>query len=763
VVKRPAGALWLALRVTIARRGDVAATSMLAMGAATLTFLALATVAAREVGRAQQHRSYSVTPKLGNGTATIATADSSQTDAALRTVDPRLTPMRRWHEHDIVRSFYSAGRSASTIPGVGRPPRADEYYASPALRGLMRRDATVAALFSGKRLIGTIADEGLVQPHELRAVVGVARTSSFLLPVAGFGSKPFRGFDDNSTLNASVASIVLLAVWLPGLAVLVIVTGLGSGRRRRRSRALRLLGASVWMTRAINALETIVVALPASLLGCLLYWTFIHRVTTIPWTSFGYFTSDAQLGTAAYLVVALVVTVIAGGSNAFAFGMETAEAGAVHARPPSRIVALGLVLIAVGLGYLFALPALAHIFSRAALGLWIACGFVSVGLAVAGPRLVMKIADVSARRVRAGGTLVGLRLNSWATTTSSRLGSMLCVIIVMLLGGLSFMSILNGGSSSNWMQTLAAHPKVPVIVNDFGGALTREDVLAVAPGTGAAQVQDAAGPGHGLELVYADCRDLAYLSGAPPASCTGRPQWIRTTGSDASLPARGRVTVAKGHAIELPSRADVTLGEGLPQRFDRALLLPPRLAPPRPNGDGSDFYLLVDNTRLDTTLARLSAQTPSLQFDLGALSRENPDDKQFPTQLRWLTTGSILGLLIGSLALLVAALGDTRERATGMRGLRIIGAPQTQLLQAHYWSTSGPIVILGWIATLCGWLVCRGIRAFDDRADIGTHPIGLTALAVLITGLAIATVTWPDALRATHRRAPRRAGTVGSP
>jgi hypothetical protein len=396
------------------------------------------------------------------------------------------------------------------------------------------------------------------------------------------------------------------------------------------------------------------------------------------------------------------------------------------------------------------------VFPQATLGLWIACGFVAVGLAVAGPRLVMQVSGLLAQRVRGGGTLVGLRLSCWAPTTSSRLASALGIVIIVLLGGLSFMSLLNGGTAWNWKRALAAHPKDPVIANDFGGALSRDEALALAPGTGAAQLQNAADR-HGRPVVYARCRDLAYLTGAWPRACTGRPQWMLSPGSDASTPRRGRLVLAGGTVVDLPSRSGATRLAGLPQEFDGALLLSPTLAARRPDGHGSSFYLLVDGARLDTTLARLSAHAPSLQFDLGPLSRESPDDRQFPTQLRWLTTGTVLGLALGALALLAMALGEARERASRLRGLYTIGAPRSELFRAHCWSTGAPLVILGWSATTCGWLATRGIAAFDDRARVGAGPTGLTALAVVIAAAVIAILTWPGALKATRRELQRSA------
>jgi FtsX-like permease family len=738
---------WLVLRLTWSRRnGTPAAKLVQAVGIVFLTVLALATAAVPRVMAAQHDRARAVAPLVDYDTSKSAAA------GRLLTLDPLATPTRRWHGHEIVRRYYAANDSHAVIPGIARVPGADEFYTSPDLRALMKRDATIAALFTDFTLIGTIQPTGLVQPHQLAAVIGISPDEQLLVPVTAFGSDEALGFpSDNTVLNASVASLVVLAVWLAGAAFIVVISRLSSRQRYRRARSLRLLGLSALTTRAVHATETAIVALPAAVVGCLLYNQVIHRVTAVPSTSLGYFTSDAQLSLRAYVAVAATLTLVVSVSTATSLRMRRKDnVSTTLTGPPGFLSAAGLTLFIVGTAYLVALPMLAStIGSRAALGLWIACGCVAVGSAAAGPRIVSIVSNAMARRMRAAGTLFGLRMNCWSTTTAIRMGGALGVVIIMLLCGLSFTSILTGGTSTSWKAVLAAHHQIPLTVTDLGGHLTRGSVASIHPSGRMAQTATVTLDRDRVTIVYADCADLEHLTGTAPRSCTGQAQWLTIAGDNGVQPPsrRGVIRTADGSSVTLPSSANTTVVHGFVTDLNGALLLPAAAAPTRPTREGETFFLLVDNDRLALTMAGISARSPTAQFDEGGLTRNDPDNHQFPDQLQLLSLGAVMSLLIGVLALTAATLGDASERGAKMRGLRIIGAPPNQLVRAHAWATGLPIVTLGWLATLAGWQTCLALRGFDDRAVVPTSGVAWCAVGVAAAAILVVAATMPDAVR----------------
>jgi hypothetical protein len=639
-------------------------------------------------------------------------------------------------------------------------PGADQFYASPELQRLIGKDSTVAALFSPYTMLGTIEYSGLTQPHELRAIIGLSSDEQLLVPVRGFGTDQLQGpGEDNTRLNTVVAILVMFAIWIPGIVFIAIITRLASRSRQHRARSMRLLGITRTVTRLIHAVETMLVTLPAAILGYLLYTLLIHAMTRLPGTSFGYFTSDVGIPAWQSAVIILLFTALAGASTAFSLRLDRQDASAVATRSPRRLAGIGLVVLLIGLVYMIAIPIIVVVGGRdivrgtagavVAYGMWTGCGAVAIGFAFTGPHNVARTFTWAAVRARAGGTLVGLRLHSTGSATTLKLGSMLGVIIIVMLGTLSFVSIFNGGSSKSWDDALATHKQVPVIVNDLGGSLTWRGVTELYPSGGAVQVQQLGRSGN-LSVVFGSCSDLERLSGSKPAQCTDKPQWIQLSGGGEAphIPTGGSVKVPGARKLVLPKPSDVTRVKRLPEEFNGALLLPPRLAADRAARNSSYFFLLVRNVHLNETLAKLSALSPTAAFDLGELDRHNPDLREFPAQLQWLPIGSGISLLVGGLALSAATLAETRDRSQRMYGLHLLGTPRSHLIRAHFWSAGAPLLLLGWAATLIGWTICRCLHAFDDRAVVGVATIGLTALGVAAVGLAVTILTLPDVLGA---------------
>lgn len=758
------GALWLAARLTFRRGGGNAALmSVLALGMVLLTMLTLATLAAPHASSMQRQRAQAISPRVDS-------AESAKvTSKTLATFDPRLPPVRpRWNGHSILRTYYARGSSSLVAPGVARMPGVGQFYASPQLQRLMRSDPTVAALFRGYDLVGTIADVGLTHPHEFRAIIGVSSDEALLLPVKGFGVDRSQAPEaDNARLNTVVAVLVMFALWIPGIAFIVIVTRLAARQRQRRARSIRLLGVSRLVTRLIQASETMLVTFPMALLGCVAYTTLVRATTKLPGTAFGYLTADVEQGLGRCAVVVIALTITAGASTASSLRLDRQDVSAVPTRPPGRLASFGLVVLIAGIGYLIAIPIVVGVVGNEALlgaagptvayGMWTACGAVASGLALAGPRIVAEVFTRAAQRVGAGGTLVGFRLHSSGSATTLKLGSILGVIIIVMLGTLSFMSVLNGGSAATWNKALVAHRHVPVVVNDFGGSLSLQGVTDIYPDGGAIQARELGG--RVPAVVYGDCADLHRLTGTAPQRCTGQPQWITFPGheSSARLPTGGSVKVPGVGAVALPPRTATTVVRNFPEKFDGALLMPAQSATTRATRNGSYFFLVVEKARLTETLAGISSKSPTIEFDLGQFDRRNPDLRPFPTQLQWLTIGLCASLAIGALALAAATIAEARDRSQRMRGLRLLGTPWSHLIRAHFWSAGAPLLLLGWSATSIGWIVCQCLHAFDDRAVVSLEAIAGTATAVLVVGILVTAVTLPDVLKPSYQLGTREA------
>lgn len=744
---------YAALGVRFVLRGTDRATSSLLMmvGVAGVTVLALSTLGAPHVAADRAERTEAIAPQVN--------VDRSADDPRrLRMILP--FDGRRWNGHAVGRHYYARGSSSLAAPGVSRMPAPGEYVASPALVDLIERDGTVAALFGGMRRTGVIGSDGLVQPHELRAVVGISghpRTPG-LVEVDRFGGTPPWVVEDRANLNQLVAFFVLALIWLPVGAFILVISRLSSRQRSRRARSLRLVGASRRSVLLLHGLEAAVICAPGALVGAVVYDRLVTRMTSVPGTEIGFFGQPARAGwLVSALIAGLVVSAFAvPAAAAIQRSIDTNET-AVPSTPSSHSRrSWGLRALIAGVGLLVAAPLLLDLAGGVGFSsLWVGCALVAVGVGATGSSLVGQMMRWAGGKAPLASALVGLRMGA-VESSSIRLASLFSVIVILLLGGLAFMNVLNGGSADRWDERLAEQPRVPVIVTDLIGGLSLQEVRDIAPDASPVETRSIRHDKQDIPIVYGSCADLEQLTGVAARDCSNRPQWIRPEGSSLPKPT-GQIQLPGGASVKLPEEATAEVqmsSRAMPPGFGGALLVPPSLAPTAPTYEGSSYLLLVTNTDLKSVMAKLSAGSPQLQFDLARLDYHNPDTLRFPTQVRWLTVGTIVSLLLGVAAISAAGIGEAGERTARMRGLRILGARRSFIFSAHLWSTITPIVALGWIALVAGWLVCAAMENVDDRAAMEASTFGWTALGVLAAALVVGMLTYP----AVTRRSARSAG-----
>jgi hypothetical protein len=159
-------------------------------------------------------------------------------------------------------------------PGVPRQLAPGDLVVSPALGNLLASEDGAALRGRwGDRLVGTIGDEGLTGPDELRFYLGtdqLAAESDYVDRIQSFGGADgsSEGLDPVLLLLALVAMVVLL---LPVAIFISTAVRFGSEDRDRRLAALRLVGANAGMTRRIAAGETLAGAAGGLAVGTLLF------------------------------------------------------------------------------------------------------------------------------------------------------------------------------------------------------------------------------------------------------------------------------------------------------------------------------------------------------------------------------------------------------------------------------------------------------------------------------------------------------------
>lgn len=688
------------------------------LGIALLMLVALATSGVFSAVQSQSDRLAAITPAVG--------ASADEAEGRLVTIDPQLKPQRRWNGHDVQRSYYRGATEGIMVPGVPRVPGEGEYFASPALAQLIEDDPVVAAQFAGKTQVGLVARTSLVHPGELRAVVGMDDNTLLASEVIGFGDP---SVSEASQLNTLVALLVLTVVWLPSLGLLVMVTRLSARSHQRTARALHLLGLSRSQVRFVEAGVTAPTALAGVLTGVVVFWG-LTRLEHIPGTPFGFFAADAR--PAPWMIVLVAVGVVALACLVSAGSVSFSGSRTARTVPVPRLSArVGAVALVAGSVTLIVTPILRDLLGTSAhFLLWVACAGVAAGLGLCGPMLVSRAADAMAERSWTASRSVGLRMAAAGGSHAVRLASVLCVLVVSLLGARAFLFVLEGGSNRAWNEQTTTQPRVPASATDLRGGITLAEVRQVlGASVPVLQVRDHELPGEPLRVVYGTCQDVRRISGEELHTCPSRPVWLEVQGP---LPERpSGAAEVDGHRLLLPQQTDSLRVNNLPAELAGALLVPTGAEPTTRSKDGSIFLMLPTGAEVNWAIAAVSSLDPVVQVDLGDADRGNPDVQQYPTQAAWIVLAAIVALAIGAVALVVGATGERAERAVRYRGLTLLGAPRAVVLKVHLWAVVAPLVGLVVMATGIGTLVSSAMRGLDDRAAIPTT----LALSCLLGGV----------------------------
>ena len=187
-----------------------------------------------------------------------------------------------------------SGATSVTIPGSDVVPRPGEYLASPALA---RRIASLPADQLGDRYgkqVGILSPDAVEGPDSLVAVVGtdlgtVAASQSHIPPqvVTAFTGVPY----ENEAYRIAML-IGAIAVLVPALLLVGIVTDLGAAQRAERFATLRLIGATPQQVARTAALEIGATTLVGALAGVALYLAMIPVAAQITLGSSRFYYSD---------------------------------------------------------------------------------------------------------------------------------------------------------------------------------------------------------------------------------------------------------------------------------------------------------------------------------------------------------------------------------------------------------------------------------------------------------------------------------------
>ena len=304
-----------------------------------------------------------------------------------------------------------SGTTSVRLPGSDVVPKQGEYLASPALA---KRIASLPADQLGDRYgkqVGVLAPDAVEGPDSLVAVVGtelgtVASSQSHIPPqvVTAFTGIPY----ENEAYRIAML-IGAIAVLVPALLLVGIVTDLGAAQRAERFATLRLIGATPQQVARTAALEIGATTFVGALAGVALYLVMIPVAAQISLGSSRFYYSDLLRSP---VNAVLAVTVTTAGAAAVAWWRtrraDVGPLGGSRERSERRPRLISLAPVILGMAGLVSTPAVAR--QESALTIYllpISFLCAMLGLLWAGPVLTWWVARGGRALARSAAQVIG--------------------------------------------------------------------------------------------------------------------------------------------------------------------------------------------------------------------------------------------------------------------------------------------------------------------------------------------------------------------
>nr|WP_300144284.1 ABC transporter permease [Propionicimonas sp.] len=350
-------------------------------------------------------------------------------------------------DYDVFRgaSLHRIGVAATpdtslALPGGITLPAAGEYLASPALADLIAR---VPADQLGDRFgeqVGILPENLLEGPDSLVIVEGYREADMPGLR----GTAVITGFDGTPKITKdgyrTVITIGSIAVFLPVLLLIGIVTQLGAAQRAERFATLRLIGASPAVITRMAACEIGVASLIGSIAGIGLAWAVrpVAALVTIEGTRF----FPADLATTPLVALLAVIVVPAAAALVALRRVRRAgigPLGATRQRAERTPRARRLLPLLVGLAAMGAAAGFAKLLPNPVVSALLILGFtaLSAGIITGGPWVVRQLSTWFAPRAgTAAGVIAAARIRRTpAATFRSVSGLVLAVFMATVFAG----------------------------------------------------------------------------------------------------------------------------------------------------------------------------------------------------------------------------------------------------------------------------------------------------------------------------------------
>lgn len=617
--------------------------------------------------------------------------------------------------------------SELAVPGLAQAPDPGTYRATPALQRLI--EATPRDQLGDRfgEFAGLIERAGTPSPDSLIAIVGAEHAQLVQNPEAFRVDElggPIYGGAAEYGIVAVIGGIALL---IPVLVFVSIVTNLGAAERRDRFAAIRLLGATPGQLAGVAAAETAATAALGAGLGVFLARLIRPLAAQVPVNGGRFFPEDLSVGMPATAVIVVGVVL----STSLIAGLRLLRArlgplGNVTQAPERPVGWWRLLPLAAGVTISLVVTLVGISGGRIPEGsLLIVLGFAltMVGLLLAGPLLTAVASGVGARLSRGAAGVIALNRIRRAPRATFRAVSGLVIAVFA--------------------------------VSLFAGAVTSERferAVPDGPGLASARLLQAL---PGLPPTPAE---LGRLAAAPGVAAVAALPWVEQE------PAGYRVRADDARTLGLGTPAE-TAGSGWLLLEDGLLLgLGVELTPvPEPRLAGDETQLLLvrsgegagDLERARTAI--LTTVPDGITPPRTAGEQRTSDQISLAESFTALAN---LGLVvvggIASVSLAVATVASVIDRRRVLGLLRLMGMPTRELRGIIVRETVLPLLSVVAVAVGLGffsaWAVLAGLT--EGRRQLGwpepSYPIALGAT------LAVALLAVLFAVRASTRETGRQ-------
>ena len=413
-----------------------------------------------------------------------------------------------------------SGTTSVRIPGADVVPKRGEYLASPALA---KRIASLPADQLGDRYgkqVGVLSPDAVEGPDSLVAVVGTdlgtVAASEFYIPPQVVTS--FQGIPYENEAYRIATLIGAIAVLVPALLLVGIVTDLGAAQRAERFATLRLIGATPQQVARTAALEIGATTFVGALAGVALYLVMIPVAAQISLGSSRFYYSDL-LRSPVNAVLAVAVTT-AGAAAVAWWRTRRADVGPLggsRERSERRPRLISLAPVILGMAGLVSTPAVAR--QESALTIYllpISFLCAMLGLLWAGPVLTWWVARGGRALARSAAQVIGFNriarhpravFRAVAGVVIAVYAMTVFAVAITVAAGTRDITQGNGHLSPSTLEAIPA-------VSDEGTLESAVDRLAAVPGVTTVAVGRISGDSRQEGQVILEA-DKAETLGAP--------------------------------------------------------------------------------------------------------------------------------------------------------------------------------------------------------------------------------------------------------